>query len=112
MAGSPTEDLIQCNTTTFFGDVSSFATYMAWLETTRTAQQEPVVRTFTGQAIWLVKTPQDPCQPLATIELTHNPNTFIHTLKEFLNHINTSTKMALNQLRSATLLVSLPQLQI
>jgi hypothetical protein len=85
---------------------------MAWLETTWTAQQEHVVRTFTGQTIWFAKTPQDPRQPLATIELNHNPNTFIHTLKEFLNHINTGTKMALNQLRSATLPVSLPQLQI
>ncbi|KAF7363254.1 hypothetical protein MVEN_00678500 [Mycena venus] len=84
--------------------ISSFAAYQAWLEASRTPPQPPVVRTFTGQAIQLAKRPQSPRQPLADIELHHNTDSFIYTLKEFLNNIiPASTRLPVSRLRDATL---------
>ncbi|KAJ6549197.1 hypothetical protein B0H10DRAFT_2242974 [Mycena sp. CBHHK59/15] len=66
--------------------VSSFSTYLAWLDSKRNPIRAPLVRTFTGQAIQLAKKPQSPRQLLTSIELHHHTDSFIHTLKEFLNH--------------------------
>ncbi|KAJ6543361.1 hypothetical protein DFH09DRAFT_1322113 [Mycena vulgaris] len=79
--------------------ISSFSTYLAWLESTRKPAPLPVVRTFTGQAIQLTKKPQSPRQLLTTIELNHSANSFTHTLKEFLN----SNSIGPSQLRAAAL---------
>ncbi|KAJ7215557.1 hypothetical protein GGX14DRAFT_562771 [Mycena pura] len=79
--------------------ISSFSTYLAWLESTRKPAPLPVVRTFTGQAIQLAKKPQSPRQLLATIELNHSADSFTHTLKEFLNN----NSLRPTQLLSATL---------
>ncbi|KAJ7625429.1 hypothetical protein B0H17DRAFT_996108 [Mycena rosella] len=79
--------------------ISSFATYLAWLESTRKPASLPIVRTFTGQAIQLAKKPQSPRQLLPAIEHNHSANSFTHTLKEFLN----DKTMKPTQLLAATL---------
>ncbi|KAJ6494338.1 hypothetical protein C8R45DRAFT_1095271 [Mycena sanguinolenta] len=84
--------------------ISSFATYQAWLEATRKPPKPMVARTFTGQAIQLAKRPHCPRQPLAQIELLHHTDSFIYTLKEFLNNLNLLTaQMPVSGLHSATL---------
>ncbi|KAJ6540166.1 hypothetical protein DFH09DRAFT_1249545 [Mycena vulgaris] len=85
--------------------ISSFGTYLAWLESSKKPQPLPVVRTFTGQAIQLAKKPQSPRQLLAHIELNHHADSFIHTLKEFLNNTFAprGSRMTPTQLRTAPL---------
>ncbi|KAJ7852764.1 hypothetical protein B0H14DRAFT_3656681 [Mycena olivaceomarginata] len=79
--------------------ISLFSAYLAWLESTRKPAPLPFVRTFTGQAIQLAKKPQSPRQLLTTIELNHSTDSFLHTLKEFLNN----NSLRPTQLCSATL---------
>ncbi|KAJ7868925.1 hypothetical protein B0H14DRAFT_3582668 [Mycena olivaceomarginata] len=84
--------------------ISSFSAYQGWLESSRKPPQPPVLRTFTGQAIQLAKKPQSPRQPLTDIELHHYTDSFIYTLKEFLNNITpASTRMVSNRLQDASL---------
>jgi hypothetical protein len=87
--------------------MSGFATFMAWLKSSReppSPPPPPVVRTFTGQPIQLAKKPQSPKQTFAAVELNHNTDSFTHTIKEFLNNLNTtSQRMTPTQLLAATL---------
>ncbi|KAJ7884651.1 hypothetical protein B0H13DRAFT_1546757, partial [Mycena leptocephala] len=84
--------------------IASFSAYRGWLESSRKPPQPPVVRTFTGQVIQLGKKLQSPRQPLADIELHHYTDSFIYTMKEFLNNITpVSTRMPFNRLQDASL---------
>jgi hypothetical protein len=83
--------------------ISSFATSLASLELKQQPTLPTVVRTFTGQAIQLAKKPQSPRQLLAAIELNHQTNSFIHTLKLFLSRTFGAAPMTLTELHAATL---------
>ncbi|KAJ7790990.1 hypothetical protein B0H14DRAFT_3115481 [Mycena olivaceomarginata] len=77
--------------------ISLFAAYQEWLESTRRLPQPPV-------AIRLAKRPQSPRLPLGQIKLRHHTNSFIHTLKDFLNNLDPiATRMPANRLRDAVL---------
>ncbi|KAJ7307753.1 hypothetical protein DFH08DRAFT_927418 [Mycena albidolilacea] len=85
-----------------------FPQMITWLDRQEKISQKPpqppVLRTLTGQAIQLTKKPQSPRQPLADIELHHYTDSFIYTLKEFLNNITpASTRMLSNRLQDASL---------
>ncbi|KAJ7712192.1 hypothetical protein B0H14DRAFT_3099260 [Mycena olivaceomarginata] len=64
---------------------------------------------FPQMITWLgrqekISSPQSPRLPLAQIELRHHTNSFIHTLKDFLNNLNPiATRIPANRLRDAVL---------
>ncbi|KAJ7064424.1 hypothetical protein B0H15DRAFT_807765 [Mycena belliarum] len=85
--------------------ISSFATYLACIEASRKPAPPAVLCTFTGQALQLAKTPQSPCQLLTDIELHHSTNSFIYTLKDYLNatYVGAQGRMKPADLLAATL---------